>query len=357
MAVRQLKDGRWMVQGRKGFFPNEPQRTRKMFGRGTEAERNAREFNAQIVNERAPLPPAGPTFAQLALDYLENKRRNDEPTEDIADRLETVIHPYIGNRVALRLTFADMDKFVDARKAHDVKNSTIQRELTIIKAVLNWATNKHQPALLPVNPIANYRGPQVVTKKIMPPTPQEIGKIWAVAADHLKRAITLSWYIGLRPGAVELLALTWASVRLPSNEEAGYIRINSAHKGGPEHRDVPIHADLLPHLLAWKSADGETGHLIQYHGKPIKSLKTAWRNAIKSAGIDRKLRPYSMRHAFITSALESGADIGGLSEVVGSRPETLRKHYQHVSGDLQRRLVNLVPAMVPPKDEREQKPS
>jgi hypothetical protein len=37
------------------------------------------------------------------------------------------------------------------------------------------------------------------------------------------------------------------------------------------------------------------------------------------------------------------ADIGVLAEIVGSRPETLRKQYQHVTVELHRRTVNAIP--------------
>jgi site-specific recombinase XerD len=52
-----------------------------------------------------------------------------------------------------------------------------------------------------------------------------------------------------------------------------------------------------------------------------------------------------MRHNFITLALEDGADIKALAEVVGSSPETIIKFYQHVTKKQHRKTVAKIPAL------------
>jgi site-specific recombinase XerD len=58
---------------------------------------------------------------------------------------------------------------------------------------------------------------------------------------------------------------------------------------------------------------------------------------------------YDFRHRFVTAALERGADMKALSEVVGSRPETLMRFYQHVTRDVHRQTVEKIPE--PPQPE------
>ncbi|MFC1858162.1 tyrosine-type recombinase/integrase [Thermodesulfobacteriota bacterium] len=72
-------------------------------------------------------------------------------------------------------------------------------------------------------------------------------------------------------------------------------------------------------------------------------MQKSWECALKKAKIQRRLRPYDLRHYFVTRCLEEGADLKAVSEVVGSRPDTLWRHYQHVSRDLRRRAVAAVP--------------
>ena len=93
----------------------------------------------------------------------------------------------------------------------------------------------------------------------------------------------------------------------------------------------------------WEASDDKSPYIVTWHGLPIKSIKTAWKTTLKNAGITRRLRPYDLRHQFITAALEGGADLKALSEVVGSRPETLMRNYQHVSRALRRVAVETIP--------------
>jgi site-specific recombinase XerD len=69
----------------------------------------------------------------------------------------------------------------------------------------------------------------------------------------------------------------------------------------------------------------------------------------------RHLRMYDFRHRFVTAALERGADMKALSEVVGSRPETLMRFYQHVTRDMHRQTVEKISAPPPAVAPAEQK--
>jgi integrase len=226
-----------------------------------------------------------------------------------------------------------------------VKENTIARELTIIKAILNWSV-KRRPPMIPFNPVRDYKGPSRKDAIIPPPSQDEIRRIYKNAPGHLQRFIQFSSYIGARPGPVEILSLRWQAV----SWKTGRILIVSADKGGPQLRQVPIHKDFLGKLREWFDADvekygkaaAETMAIINYYGRPITTIKNAWNSALANAKITRRIRPYDLRHRFVTKALEDGADIGTLSQIVGSRPETLRKHYQHVTSQMHRQIMDRI---------------
>jgi len=176
---------------------------------------------------------------------------------------------------------------------------------------------------------------------IRPPSMAETRAILKAAEPHLMRFIKLSYYLGVRPGAVELLGLTWDAVNWDTNT----IEVISAEKGGMVKRHVPIHDGFEAELKTWWKADNKTGPIIRYRDKPVASIKTAWENALIRAKIKRRLRPYDLRHNFITAALEEGADIGAVAAIVGSSPETLRRHYQHVTNRLRRQTVALIKSL------------
>ena len=348
MAVKQRQDGRWIAYYRD-------KRTGKViheyFGRGPGGEAAARARSDEIaLSRRKKKDKAGPLFGDLAGAYLENHRFNANSARQLAIRLAANILPFFGDLPALAITSQDLDDYVRRRrsavwfrhgKRHvGVKDATISRELTDVKAVLNFAVRR-SPPLIAYNPVAAYQKPgENDLARIQPPTTDEAEAILAVAAPHLVRVIRLAWFTGIRPGAAELLSLTWDRVHF----DRGVMVVTGAEKGKKlaRLRSVPIHKALLPDLAAWHRADKGKGHVVHYRGRAVKCIRHAWDEAKKRAGITRRLRPYDLRHCFVTAALESGADVGALARIVGSRPETLQRFYQHVSKELEKRTVDVI---------------
>ena len=68
--------------------------------------------------------------------------------------------------------------------------------------------------------------------------------------------------------------------------------------------------------------------------------KKAIAAAIK-AGITRRLRPYDLRHAFATFALDAGADIKAVAEMMNhSNPSMILRHYQHTKEATKRSIID-----------------
>jgi integrase len=361
MAIAQLKDGRWICYYRIEGEDGKKSRIKKeYFGRGAEAEAAANQRNNELsLQKRQPTrAQMGPAFAELAESYVKNKDFNQNSKKHLKIRLQSNLLPFFGAMPAIRIRDQDVDNYAQKRRRDPVRNqkgkvirigvkdATIARELTDLKAILSWSVQRHPP-LIAFNPIAHYKKPREDNAVIPPPTQEETHQILKFAKPHLVRVVKLAYYTGLRPGAVELLCLTWDGI----NWESKTILIRSAHKGGPTKRLVPVHEDFLKELKEWHKEDNKgkkksrQNHIIHYRGKPIKSFKKSWQTALKDAGIKRRIRPYDFRHFFVTKALEEGADYKALADIVGSRPETLMRHYQHVTKKLHRQTVAKIPAL------------
>jgi integrase len=365
MSITQKSDGRWAVvhyeNGRQVW---------KYFGRGLEAEAEARAYDEELKSagqvrqyQRKPKTKS-PTVTELANAYLDSKRATMAPDSKRAlfHKLTAIILPAIGHLKAVRLTPAKLDAYVAKRLKTPLtvkagsknaprlktmrdadgnprfpKTTTIHRELSDVQAILNWSVERK---LIAFNPVRDYRKPTRDDDVIVPPTPAEFKRIYAKAPEHLKRALVVSYFTGLRPGNAELFGLKWDDVDL----DGGRIAILSAKKGGLRSRSVPIHDAFRRHLEAWEKADDGKGYLIHYRGGRVKSIKTAFRNSLKSAKIKRRIRPYDVRHAFATSALASGADLKAVSEILGhSRPDTTMRVYQHVDAIQHRAAIDRLP--------------
>lgn len=359
MGVETLPDGRIRVYWREYVLQEDGTRkskTRKeYFGRGPQAKARADEFNASLGLQRTRRPQARSSikFEELADHYRHQKKMAKEMSPNslrhLSIRLDTNILPALGNLPATRVDYKALDAYVERRRTNGVKNSTIRRELNDIKAILGVAASGHPP-IIAFNPARDYKAPKSDDAVILPPSQEELEALLAAAVPHLKRFIILCVYMGARPGGQEVLRLTWSDVVW----EAATIQVHAAAKGNVKNlnpvRMVPLAGPLMEHLRTWWAEDQKIFKkasirppwpIIHYARRPVGKIQKSWKRAREKAGITRRLRPYDLRHLFVTRALENGADIGALAEVVGSRPETLRKHYQHVSRQLRRATVDL----------------
>lgn len=343
MGVHQLKDGRWFVQYKK-----DGKVKREYFGRGPAAETRARQRNDDLDlrtwTRRTPPAPVV-LFETLAQAYLDKKflEAPKESFDALWYKFLGVILPEFGHLPIGQITPHRLDQFVSRRLAAGKKKTTIHRDLSDVQAVLNWSVRE---GLIAFNPAAGYQKPKRDDEIIQPVTPAEARKILSFAPPHLARALYISYYTGLRPGRRELLSLTWDRVDFDGNT----IMVTSAQKGGLKYRTVPLHKKLRELLEQWLAEDMATptppAHIVTWHGKPIQTIKSAFKTAKTNAKITRKLTPYAFRHAFVSSILAAGGDLKSTSELVGhSRPDTTQRTYQHTNTKLHRQSINKLPSL------------
>ena len=235
-----------------------------------------------------------------------------------------------------------MQEFLAAQKARGVMATTAHHRVRLWRTALAWAV---ETGRLPASPLAGFRLHRPKARRIDPPTRAEAVRMYKVAASHIRRVIVLGMAAGPRIGPSELFRLAWADVDLA----AGYMRMPNAAKGSrDDSRIVPIRDDILPLLRAWKEEDEKQGcpWVIHWQGRPVRCIGHAWHQARKTAGITRRITPYSLRHAMPTEALEHGADVQAVAEVMGhADPTMLLRVYQHTRYRLKKKAVNAAPGL------------
>lgn len=342
MSIHQTKDGRWFC-----VWYEEKKQRRKVFGRGEAAHVLATQFETtQKLSKRTVT--AGLTVSHVCVEYHTLHSVSASTSDSDGYRLQNSILPLLGDRDAEQISTKDLDQYVIKRVEKGVVHTTIARELRLLKAAFAWA-RAQSPPIISRDPVAGYKvKSQTGGESIAPPTPSEVQRLVRASVPHLVRAILTAWYCGTRPGK-ELFGITWTDVDFDRME----IRVLAARKGSAVVRYVPIHCEFFEALKGWFEQDqkdykGEIMNVpvVHYRGKPVGSIKTAWRESKARAGITRKLRPYDLRHAFATYALRAGADIHAVSQVMGhSRPDTTMRHYQHVSRSQHVSAVAAIPAI------------
>jgi len=200
-----------------------------------------------------------------------------------------------------------------------------------------WNAGSAPSPPLPV-PAPNY-------DKTVPPDPEEVELLFKVSPPHLKRVIIPGGFPGLRVGGSELLALKWKNVDL----SRGVVLVDTSKKNRQSPwREVPIHQELLKLFREWLEEDASQGieHVVSYEGEPVTSIRRSWTTALKNAGIERRIRPYDLRHACASRLIARGTDVGTVAKLPGhSSPQMVYQHYQHISTDQKRAAVETLPTL------------
>ena len=355
MSVAQLKDGRWICRFPRGKDKANPNKICKYFGRGDEAELKAHEFNRHLGLGDNKESSEGKTFDECATIYLNAKinKISKKGFDTAFMHIHKHLSPFLGNLPIMRINDKLIDEYVNnrvysvwkksnghknAETVTGIKNGTINRELTTLKAVLNLCAKRKE---IPYNPILHYEKLKDDDEIIPEATKDELDAILKVAFYHLKRFIILAYYTTARPGESELLKVKWSHIDFSGNS----VFIESAKKGGIVSRRIPIHPVLAEHLAIWfeedKARKTMPEYVIHYHGNKVGNLSKSWRTAKSKAKILRRLRLYDIRHSSITHQLEAGGDLKAVSINAGhSNPAMTMRRYQHVSPQLREKAIS-----------------
>lgn len=321
------------------------------------------EFEPQsFLPDNEPAPGESRTLFQLSQIYL---ARTDlaESTRKMDYFHFKQIAPHLGHQAVESLTREDLKRFEESQRQAGIKQNTIQRRISIVRAILNWAVDR---GLIAENPIQGYRCKRGEDLKLPPPSPSEVKLLLSVAPPHLQRVIILAYYLGVRVGPSELLSLKWADF----DEDRKRIRVWSAKKNKSRPwRDIDIVQPLYEIISVWKQEDDAKGlaYIITYKGAPVQTIKSAWRTMMDKLAdpqqpggskITRRIRPYDLRHAFATEAIAAGADIKAVSDLMGhSDTSMIHRHYQHVVDEQKKRVVESIPDILSGVQERGTKQS
>ena len=74
----------------------------------------------------------------------------------------------------------------------------------------------------------------------------------------------------------------------------------------------------------------------EFNGRPVKSVKTAFKKAISLSGLEGKISPHTLRHSFATHMLSGGADLRAVQELLGQ---------ENLSGQLVEKFGALKPVV------------
>jgi integrase len=314
-------------------------RTRAVSTRAT--ERAAAEIwrDQWIAGAEQPLPPKEPTIAEILDGYVDARKGRVE-AHDRLEYASAAIKRHVGN---LQPRMLGPRTYHERRASERVADGTIRREISVLRAALNWAM-RQQPAWID-------RAPHVERPSKPPPRERWLSKdevrrlIEGCGAAHVRMFVMLAYHTAARPGAI--FELTWNRTDLNAR------RIDYQRPGRSETKkrraSVPINAPLLAELQAARAV-ATIDQVIEFRGKPIASVKKGFAEACRRAGIV-DCSPYVLRHTAATHMVIAGVPLAEIARMLGDSeamvervygkhsPDYLRRAADALAGDLQPRLV------------------
>jgi integrase len=102
---------------------------------------------------------------------------------------------------------------------------------------------------------------------------------------------------------------------------------------------VPLPPRLLAHLRRWSAKGLVHEHFIEWNGKPVKSVKTAFKTALRLGGVRGHVTPHTLRHTAATWLMQNGVDKWEAAGFLGMSVEMLDRVYGHHHPDHLRRAA------------------
>ena len=117
-------------------------------------------------------------------------------------------------------------------------------------------------------------------------------------------------------------------------------------QGRPETKKrqppVPIPPRLLAHLNRWWKKGIVRDHFVEWNGRPVKSVKTAFASAVRLAGIDGDVSPHTLRHTAATWLMQAGASKWEAAGFLGMTEQLVDRVYGHHHPDHLKMAAHLI---------------
>lgn len=280
-------------------------------------------------------------FDQLMLKYLET-RSKEKRSHDRDVWSAKKLYPHFTKHELVSLSVADIRGYIDARINAGAAAGTINRELGLFSAALNYARKWWGWKL--ENPVQGCRLPEPEGRVRWLSDEEATRLVDAAAASvrspHILPFVVLALSTGCRRD--EMLKLKWAQIDLKRK----VIELAPEDTKNGKGRPVPLNDNALAAIAKLgafrKEHCPESAWVFcREDGERLGSVRTAFRCALKRAKIT-DFRIHDQRHTFASWAVNSGVDLAYLREVLGHASVRTTERYAHVAPDKAREVVSVV---------------
>lgn len=227
----------------------------------------------------------------------------------------------LGSKNLTQIDKVILERITEAKKSEGSSNATVNRILSLIRAILNRAKNEWEW----IDGVPNFRFLLEPNERIRWLTHDEANKLLAELPNHLEVMARFALATGLREANVT--GLKWSQVDLKRE----YAWVDAAKAKANKPISVPLNADAISVL---RNQEGQHKIFVfTFDGKPIKKAGgKAWRKALKRAALE-DFRWHDLRHTWASWHVQAGTPLNVLQELGGWASYDMVLRYAHLSSE------------------------
>jgi integrase len=257
------------------------------------------------------------TWKEAVVRWLKESSDKVSHTDDIAAL--AFADQYLGNLMLDDINRSILDSLSSAKKATGVANSTVNRLMEVIRAILNrsekeWEWLDKAPAV---------RMLPEPKRRIRWLTNNKANSLLNELPEHLAEMARFSLATGLRESNVT--GLEWSQIDM--TRKVAWIHADQAKAG--KAIGVPLNSNAIEVLQ--RQMGKHSTRVFTYKSKPvIKANTSAWRKALQRAGIT-DFRWHDLRHTWASWHVQSGTPLHALQELGAWSDVRMVQKYAHLA--------------------------
>jgi site-specific recombinase XerD len=375
LFVRPTGKKTWFVDYKKP----DGKRTNHLIGSAqlfsvNDAREKAREFLSAVARGEDPAAPKDETIklGEFLRDkygpwVTEYRKTGHETIAMIQRAFESLLSLPLD-----QITVAIMEQWrTQQKKQRGVKASSLNRELTALKAAINWAVSMDiikENAMTKVKPLSERDSRKIVRylsederDRLMSALDEREQKMrqgrqshndwrdergfeqqpsYKHFVDHIKPMILVSLSTGIRKGT--LFSLEWRDVNFTEK----LLTLRAEVEKSDKTRFMPLNDTAYDVLSKWHEQSRKTSPNALVFPSPktgerMDNCNTAWEALLKRAGIDN-FRWHDMRHDFASQLVMAGVDLNTVRELMGHADLKMTVRYAHLAPESKLQAVKVL---------------
>ena len=281
------------------------------------------------------------TFDELMVRYIQATRDEMRSPERVGYAVKR-LQPSFTGKVLERLRRADISGYIEKRKLAGVGPATINRELDVLSAAINyarkrwdWEMNNPCSGMSLKEPEGRMRWISRAEADALIREAEKDAK-----SPHLADFIRLGLNTGCRKN--EMLMLSWDRVDLRGNR----LFLEPEHTKSGKRRVVPLNEEARKALLGRarfraEFCPGSPWVFAHKNGERVQYMQNGFQGACKRAGIEQ-FRVHDLRHTCASWMVQQGVPLLEVRDVLGHSTIEMTERYAHLAPEKLRAAVGVL---------------